>query len=842
MEQHSLDFKIRAPFFIVLVLSGLVSLIGAKWIMELDDEASHHYESKLLTLSTKHKLASLQNLMLAHLTNPKLSLDQKNQGFTDKNFQFLDIVEEFKSDTKKLLKRESDGFWFVPSVKNYFFSADIRIDDHLNHLSKLLLKIEGLMSGGKTFDDKKIYNEFKNTFEQYDREIGPIKIALDQNLIKLENYRDYIIYGYLIFISIAFLLVYFLIYLPWIREHKKIEREQNRLQRVLAESELRGNTFSWELNFTTKVTTRSNRLSGIFDTEEQVDSVFLYDEVSLLLPEHQSLFIEAIENCVSKDEVVNIDVCLTSKNKKKYWLNYYGKKVVVGKDILIQGTVREITERVLSQQRFNILFENLHSPALIFGEGQIRQINNSGREFFGINKNEEFDKLHPATLFPLYQKDGESSLERIKLAQEQASEGRVVEDDLVFKTRYGKDRSGSVTLFKIPYSALDLYLLVIMDNRQRYEFERRLVDANRRALHSRRLKLEYVTQMGLVLQDLTELVKEEIILRKDMESGHLEKLEGVKKDLDELWRENLTQGLEEGSHIVLTDVRAIIKSFEKKWLNLALENEHQFKIKFIKDREHVVWIDSTKLRMALITMVENALMFGKGNLVELRIDISFKTGRYGKLTFSVYHDSGEWPSEDWRKIVVSGEEKKVEKGGILSINGLLRVIDVLQGEFFIGYRRGLERSSVGFQCNVEKAMGVTLEEINESQKTHIIRKKNDISASDIFAHFGGDWDIIGATIKDFMDYYPSAIADMHYFLRDKNSNELFNIASDLYGVLAHFPFYVGIERVIKIQKFSKYLKFERIEEEIIALSEDLNDLALGLKDYLPDSSKQKSAS
>lgn len=840
MKNHFLALKIRVPFFAVFAMTIVVSFLGFQWLEGVDKEYAHHYQAELHISSIKSKVSRIQNLF------HKMKYERASFGDTKGNATGIieSLNRELKAEVEALLEMDSKGFWDVKKIRGHIYSSPYRIDENLIHLNKLTTTVNINYKKNKLRHLGPHLKEFdRNVFLVFDR-LRPLERGIQSNRQILNDYKGLLTIGLVSYALVVMCLVYTLIYLPWIKEYHKLEREQSRLQGVLYESEMRGNTFSWELNYESKETRRSNLLSGIFERDDDDGGqFFLYDEVGLLSPECQTPFLNSIENCVNKEDAMDIEVCLITKNKKKYWLHYYGKKVVIGNQIFIQGTVRDITKNILSQKRFDALFENLASPALIFGEGQIRHVNSAARKFFGVGEGEEFDKLHPAILFPLYQMDGQSSLEKLKKGQNQAKEGKILEEDWTFQTRYGKDTAGSVVLLNIPYSEIDMYLMMITDNRQKYEFERRLVDANRRALHSRRLKLEYVTQMGLVLQDLTDLVKEEIVQRKETQLGHWEKLEDVKKNLDNLWRENLTQGLEEGSHIVLTDLRSLIKSFEKRWLNLALEKDHQLKVKYPDEQEQFVWIDSTKLRLALMTMVENALAFGDKNIVELKIDADFKNGRYGKITFSVNHNSGNWPSDDWRKLVVEGTEKSFEKEGFLSLNALLKVIDVLQGEFFMGDKKGFEKSSVGFQCTVERAMGTTLEEINKDQVVRLENDKGKISASDIWSHFGGDWDVIEATIKDFIEYYPSALADMHYYLRDKNSTELYNVASDLYGVLSHFPFFIGMERVIKIQKYSKYLKFERIEEEIDALSHELNDLASALREYLPEGpNKQRVAS
>lgn len=840
MKNQSLALKIKIPLIAIFILSMGISYFGYKTLELVDKEYSNHFQAELLVSSMKSRISRIQNVF------HKMRYEKNSFGNTKGNATKLveNLNNDFKLELYQLLNLDSEGVWGVSRLQDHIYNSPYRVDENLVHLQKLVTKINQNYKKNRVKSLQNYLNEFdNNAFLVFDR-LKPLETKIKENRVTLNNYQGHLMIALVSYSLVVLCLVYTLIYLPWINEYHQLEREEKRLQGVLLESEIRGNTFSWELNYSTKETRRSNHLSGIFELDDENSQFFLYDEVALLTPECQGPFLEAIDNCVMKDDTMEIEVCLITKNSKKYWLQYYAKKYEIGNEVFVQGTVRDITNTVLSRLRFEALFENLASPALIFGEGQIRSINRAGKKFLGVSEVEDFDNLHPAILFPLYQLDGQSSLEKLKKGQNQAKEGKVIEEDWTFQTRFGKDTVGSVILFNIPYSEIDMYLMIITDNRQKYEFERRLVDANRRALHSRRLKLEYVTHMGLVLQDLTDLVREEIASQKQADLGHWEKLEEVKNKLDLLWKENLTQGLEEGSHIVLTDLRALMDTFSKRWNKVALENDHEFKIHYPQDQEQYIWIDSTKLRLALMTMVDNALSFGENNKIELRVDAKFKAGRFGKITFSVHHSSASWPQEDWKNFVVEKGGQHLETDGNISLNSLLKVIEVLQGEFFIGESRGTEKSSLGFQCTVERAMGTSLEDLENDQLVRISDGRMKISASDIWSHFGGDWDVIEATIKDFVEYYPSALADMHYFLRDKDADGLYNVASDLYGVLAHFPFFVGMERVIKIQKYSKYLKFERIGEEIDFLSFELNDLGQALREYLPEqkNSKQRLAS
>lgn len=818
--------------------TGFFGYFGLESLRDIDREYSHHFQAELEIGEIKSSISHLQVLFHKFSKIPVSSIREKDNNLI---MMVDNYNKELKDNLSQLMAIRSQSVFGIPGVKSHFFESKQRMDEHLQHILRLSTKILRLTKSTPFKKKNELIQEFDlYSYKTLDR-MKPVLKKISENRKILDTYKGYFTIFLVSFGIVALSFFYSLIYLPWIKEYQNLEMERVRLQDVLQESEVRGSTFSWEVNYETKETKRSNHLSGIFEQDEENEIFYLYDEVALFTPESQSVFMTAIENCVDKGDPLDVEVSLYTKNQKNYWLRYFGKRVEVNGIVHIKGTVRDITDQKLAQKRFASLFENLSSPSLVFGEGQIKRANDAALKFFGVDESDELDKLHPAILFPLYQMDGQSSLEKLKKAMVQTRQGKTINEDWTFQTRFGKDTVGVVTLFSIPFSEIDQYLMIITDNRQKYEFERRLVDANRMALHARRSKLEYVTQMGLVLQELTDLVKEEISNQKQAETGHEEKLLEVQTTLENLWRENLSQGLEEGSHIVLTDLRKLVSSLEKRWLSLALEKKNQFILTYSQGEDELIWIDSSKLRLALMTLVESALSFGENENIEFKVDINFSAGRFGKATFSVLHSSENWPGENWQRLVVENRKnRETEEGGVLSLNSLLKVIEILQGEFFIGSRKGNSNNQVGFQCSVERALGITLEEINDSSKANVKKAQEHFTASDIWAHFGGDWDIIETTITDFLDYYPGAIADMYYYLKEKNGEELNNLSSDLYGVLSHFPFFIGLERIIKIQKYSKYLKFEKVEEELEALSLELSSFCVALQKYLPEE-KSKSA-
>lgn len=123
--------------------------------------------------------------------------------------------------------------------------------------------------------------------------------------------------------------------------------------------------------------------------------------------------------------------------------------------------------------------------------------------------------------------------------------------------------------------------------------------------------------------------------------------------------------------------------------------------------------------------------------------------------------------------------------------------------------------------------------MTNSEEYFVPYHETAISSSEVWNYFGGDWDLIESAIRDFIEYYPQVIADIHNGLSLKDGTLIHDAASELYGVLTHFPFFASIDRVVLIQKYGEYLRFNEAEKELNTLIQELFDFAHILEEFLP---------
>ncbi len=844
MKPLSVNKSIRTPFLLITTSFVAIGFLGLFFLVQIQksiDEASLSLNQLEGFYRTTLSVGRISDELARK--NKRIQSSAYLADFQKSSFEYHEYLHNLKN-------RNKNSYFNTNFFNDLLYDRNFDYLETFIHLGKVQKHMIQDLKRNGFVKNKNLFPQMRSYLIKTLDTSSPLLSKVRENRKGLEKIRYKILVGTCLSFFVLLLTVFYFVYIPWKKDYHYLERERSRLQGVIKESEIRGNTFSWEVNFETKLTKRSNFLSGIFEQEDASQVIHLDDEVNRFSPQSQKKFMTAFENCVKRGDILDVQVDLVTKNKKRYWLHYYAKKRSDLSQPLIVGTVRDITHQKLAEERFQTLFDNLQVPALLFGEGQIKAINQAGQLFFGVGEGLDYDKLHPAILFPLYQLDGRSSLERLKTSLSDTKEGKTVQQDWLFQVNNGREVAGSVSLFNIPFPEVDLHLMIIHDDSKRFEFERKLVDMSRKALHARRSKLEYITKVGILLDDLVDMVNEEISHHKQVELGQGDKLQTIKKQLEYLWGENINQGLKEGSQSILTDMNGFLKGLEKRWNRIALNGGSEVTVEIREGLDQYLWVDSIKLKLALNNLVNSALTFKDETKVHIRIDTKFTSTRHGILSFLVMTDAEGWVQTDWT--ILNHVENKPVKGfdTLHSQEALdyttrnhkssdfIGLVELLQGEVFFDHNDGM--SGIGFYCAAERVIGVSPEELAKLQKESL-QNEGKVTASDIWSHFGGDWDIIENTTRDFLEYYPVAIADLYYYLQEKDGEELERVATELYGVITHFPFFTAIERIVRIQKYSRYLRFEKVEFELKALSSELSLFQRSLEEFVPEGKNKPTA-
>jgi len=849
------SIRIKSRFSIALITFFIVNV------------ASFHYESKFklnLNLHTKavRTLEQLNSTVFKarHLISKyHMMRDSKNSSEGINKGYYLNQIVETNEKIKKLVNDikglKTEKVLGIEYIRDIFFDSSWRIDESIIHFNKI---IESYVKASMINDTegKKDQEVFFQSSEEHGRSL--IKSLLP---IKKENIKNEGLYSYYIslceYISrfsifLMTLAVYYYLYRPWKEQIYHFTEESRRLKEILLESELKGNIYSWELNYYTKEIKHSKHLASIFNLVDDSEFAYLYDELSSFVPEARDEFLESIEDCVHKNEDLEITVKVIANNKKSYWLNYSAKKREKEEGIWLIGTVRDVTAEIVAKKRFDDLFNEVNLPLVIFGEGQVKDFNNAAKKFFGV-EDDGYKMLHPAVMFPLYQEDGRSSLEKLSHSLENLEDGFPCNDNWSFHTQLYGTISAKTTIFDITYDETKLHLMIISDNRDFHDLELRLLDAQRKAQFSKRSKIEYILKNELILDELVNSIQRmsDNLNRKSEylpteRKIDLEILENVKVKLENNWKEAIHQPSLEGHGLIIFNLEEVLGLLEKKWRRMLKVNQ-KLQVKTHFDKKYF-WGDILKVKSLLMGIVENALETGAQGDIEVNLHLATTNFNKEMIKVEISHSNEKWPGEEWVNLSMDKQLTTVLNEKITP-KKILNLIEYLEGDLELHKSsKGLiHEGKISFSFTVKSVHGKMFIGQNDlyfmmnREEYFVPYHESAVSSTDIWTQFGGDWDLIETSIKDFINFYPQVISDIQLGIDTKDGDIIYNAASELYGVLTHFPFFLSVERVVLIQKYGEYLKFHEIQNELNLLIDELTSFTYVLEEFLPSSQEQKIA-
>ena len=843
---------LNSRFLLGLLAFVVINLVGLKYEGVFKNNSAQHIKAvgKLEELKTyiykqRHLIAYIQiqqDLEKNKVDQSILSLIIENNGV------MREMVREVQS-------YETKGLLGVPSIREIYFDSAWRVDEGFTHFRKMTESYVRLVKDHNRSDLRRIDRYFLE-IEKHGENLLNSLIPIQQELLMArDKYYEFITindYVFRVSVLLMAIAVYFYLYRPWKKQVNEFTNESKRLKEILSESEKKGNIYTWELNYHTKEIMHSKHLASIFNLVDDSEFAYLYDEISSFDAKSRELFLEGIENCVHKEEELEITVHVTTKNKSSYWLRYNASKTLKGDQIWISGTVQDVTPIKVAEKRFDDLFNELNIPLIIFGDGHVREMNSSAQKFFGINEEESYKLLHPAVMFPLYQEDGRSSLEKLTQCLEEMQNHRSVKDTWSFHTAIHGTISAKTTMFNIMYNESNLHMMIISDNKESHDLEERLINAHRKAQYSRRSKIEYIVQNGVVLESLIESA-EKAISRINSEEDYSEAekeidmkiIENIRDKAHKNWVDCIHRPIEEGYGHIIFDFEEMLNSLHRRW-NRMTGHDIRFKLdaSFLAEGKKYFWGDILKIKAILIGVVDNALHTVTKGTVTIYLHHMTARSNQEHIKVEVSCDDPAWPGNDWSEL--KNENSSHYMGELISPKKVFSLIEYVDGDLELhkSSKNLIHNGKIKLSFSVRSVHGKMFKGDHEvyfmmnREEYFVPYNESAISSTEIWSHFGGDWDLIESAIRDFINYYPQVVSDIQFGLEEKDGDIIYNAASELYGVLTHFPFFKSIDRVVLMQKYGEYLKFSQIEAELDVLIKELLEFSNVLEEFLPQAKDQ----
>jgi diguanylate cyclase (GGDEF)-like protein/PAS domain S-box-containing protein len=194
---------------------------------------------------------------------------------------------------------------------------------------------------------------------------------------------------------------------------RQAEDAVRRSEARLAEAQRIAQIGSWEADAATGKITLSDEMYRLLEISP--DAPVTHElVVSRYHPDDLKTYHAAMAQSQADIVPFGIDIRVLRAGGGVRWCHAVGEPVFDGEGRAIRwaGTMMDITERVLVEERFRVLFEHSSEAHFFVGEEGIIDCNGAALQMLRCNDKAELLALHPMRLSPTYQPDGRLSAEK----------------------------------------------------------------------------------------------------------------------------------------------------------------------------------------------------------------------------------------------------------------------------------------------------------------------------------------------------------------------------------------------------------------------------------------------
>lgn len=309
----------------------------------------------------------------------------------------------------------------------------------------------------------------------------------------------------------------------------------------------------------------------------------------------------------------------------------------------------DITERVASQERFRLLFEQSSTPHLLMDSTGIVDCNSAAVALLGYRSKTDLLRLSTSQLSPGTQPDGASSEAKAAEMEALAFEQGSHRYDWVLRTASGVDVTVEVTLTPQAFGAQRVLLVEWHDLTERVQYEEGLKQARDSAVEYARAKSDFLAVMSHEIRTpmngvigMTRLLLDTPLSVQQRE--YVDSLRACGEGLLALLNDILDFSRLEAGKVTLERIPTSLRDLIDEAVAVVSEAAEAKSLSLVvlaqRDAPDRVLGDPTRLRQVLLNLLSNAVKFTEAGRVEVRLQTGSLDEHQRRVVTLSVKDSG----------------------------------------------------------------------------------------------------------------------------------------------------------------------------------------------------------
>lgn len=263
-----------------------------------------------------------------------------------------------------------------------------------------------------------------------------------------------------------------------VSEQRRAEEAVRRSEARLAEAQRVAHIGSWELDAQSQALIFSEEMYALFEMDSACGTAPHDEVLKCYHPSDLETHLALVRRSLTDHKPFVTDMRIVRRSGEIRWVHIIGEPILDAHGTLLRlvGTMMDITDQVQVEERFRVLFEHSPEAHFLLNNDGIIDCNQAALQMFRYTSRDELAAIHPISLSPQFQPDGEPSSEKGCMIYEIIAQTGAQDFEWMHQRQDGEQFPAKVIATPVTLNGEPALLSVVHDLTEQKQAEQRIHD------------------------------------------------------------------------------------------------------------------------------------------------------------------------------------------------------------------------------------------------------------------------------------------------------------------------------------------------------------------------------